>query len=435
MICLLLDDRKLSHEYSTKTLKRGQNASIIAIVIAVSLAIMKGLVGFISGSTSLVSDALNSASDVIVMVASWIGLRIAQKKPTEKFPYGYYKVESLVTLGISIFIIFASITLIIDGISFLISYTAPVLTFPVLSSTVSLISSIAAALTAFYLIRVGRKINSQLLIASGRERIGDVITAISVFISIILSYYFFIPLIEGFVTIGISILILRMGVITAKDAIFSLMDISPSKSIEQKIETIVNNIDNIKSFENLRLRKAGPFIFGEITIKIKKNINVDKAHDISENLEKQIYDKFKEIESFTVHMEPVKLVNYKMVVPVKEREGLDSRISKHFGRARDYIILNIKKGEIIDFHSIKNPYIDKERRAGLSAIKMLLKKEPIDVLITNQMGEISYHTLHDQLIDIYKCTDNDITVKEIFKKFIDEELEYLKSPTKEKEPI
>ena len=424
----------MAREYSTKSLKKGQKASLIAIIIAVALAIIKGITGFLSGSTSLISDALNSGSDSIVMVASWIGLRISQKKPTEKFPYGFYKVESLVTLGVAVFILIAAGTLIYEGILSLIYLTIPIIIYPILSSTIAIISAIAAALTALYLIKVGKNINSQLLITSGRERIGDVVTSISVLISIILSFYYSIPLIEGIVTIVISILILRMGIYSLKDAVFALMDISPSKGIEEEIKKIVKDMKTIESFENLKLRKSGPFIFGEIDINIKKSINVEKAHQISEDLRERIYKEIKEIESITVHIEPAKLSKYKMVIPIIENKGLDSIISNHFGRAKEYIILEIEDKKIFGYHSMENPFVDKEKRAGLSAIKMLLKNEPIDILITYEMGEISYHTLSDHLIEIYNCSER-LTVQEIFQKYKENKLTHLKRPTKEKEII
>lgn len=424
----------MAREYSTKSLKKGQKASLVAIIIAVALAIIKGITGFLSGSTSLVSDALNSGSDSIVMVASWIGLRISRKKPTEKFPYGFYKVESLVTLGIAVFILVAAGTLIYEGIKSLIYLTIPIIMYPIISSAIAIISAIAAALTAIYLIRVGRNINSQLLIASGRERIGDIVTSLSVLVSIILSFFYSLPLIEGIVTIIISILILRMGIYSLKDAVFALMDISPSKEIEEEIKKLVKDMEIIENFENLKLRKSGPFIFGEIEIDIKKSINVEKAHRISEELKEKIYDEIKEIQSFTVHIEPAKLFKYKIVIPIIENDGLDSIISKHFGRAKEYLILEIENEKIINYHSIENPFVDKEKRAGLSAIKMLLKKEPIDVLITYEMGEISYHTLSDHLIEIYNCSEK-LTADEIFQRYKEKKLTHLKRPTKEKEII
>jgi predicted Fe-Mo cluster-binding NifX family protein len=316
----------------------------------------------------------------------------------------------------------------------LIYFTIPVITYPIISSAIAIISAFAAALTALYLIRVGRNINSQLLIASGRERIGDIITSSSVLVSIILSFFYSLPLIEGIVTIVISILILRMGFSSLKDAVFALMDISLSKGIEEEIKKIVNDMEKIKNFENLKLRKSGPFIFGEIEIDIKKSINVEKAHQISESLKERIYDEIKEIQSFTVHIEPAKLSKYKMVIPIIDNEGLDSIISNHFGRAKEYIILEIEDKKILDYHSIKNPFVNKDKRAGLSAIKMLLKNEPIDILITYEMGEISYHTLSDHLIEVYNCSER-LTVQEIFEKYKENKLKHLKRPTKEKELI
>lgn len=86
-------------------LKRGEKAALVTTGAKLFLALGKGGVSLFSGSLVLMTDALHSGIDVIPIFASWFGLKISQKKPDEKFPYGYYKAESLATLFISLFIL------------------------------------------------------------------------------------------------------------------------------------------------------------------------------------------------------------------------------------------------------------------------------------------------------------------------------------------
>ncbi|MHA1251913.1 MAG: cation diffusion facilitator family transporter, partial [Candidatus Helarchaeota archaeon] len=160
---------------------------------------------------------------IMIMLVGWIGLKLAERKPTERFQYGFYKSESLATLGISVFIIIVTINLIWEGINRLIY--VPQLSYPVEAIIILIISIIASGLISVFLLRVGRNINSQLLIINGKERREDVLSSLSVLAAIIMGY-FGIPYVEGIITIAISILVLKVGIFSIKDSIFALMDIS-----------------------------------------------------------------------------------------------------------------------------------------------------------------------------------------------------------------
>ena len=94
-------------------------------------------------------------------------------------------------------------------------------------------------------------------------------TSFAVLLAIILTNYR-IMYVEGIVTILISIFILKEGLSSTKEAVFSLMDVAPSKEVERKIIHAVSKISGIEGFGSLKLRKSGPFIFGEMNIVIKK---------------------------------------------------------------------------------------------------------------------------------------------------------------------
>ena len=70
---------------------KGEKAAKLSTIILLSLGTLKGIVAIISGSVALLAGTIDSFSDVFSSIAVWAGLRIAKKKPTERFPYGYYK--------------------------------------------------------------------------------------------------------------------------------------------------------------------------------------------------------------------------------------------------------------------------------------------------------------------------------------------------------
>lgn len=400
-------------------LKRGEKTALITTFAKLFLALGKASVSLLSGSLVLMTDALHSGVDVIPIFASWFGLKLSQKKPDEKFPFGYYKAESIATLFISLFILYAAVELAIEGYSKI--FTLPEVSYTVIAGSAATVSILVSGLVAKYQKNIGEEINSQALIANSKESLMDVFSSVVVLIAIVLSYYK-VPYVTGIVTIGIAILILKVGLESARDSIYALMDVSPSKDIEKNIVEIINGISGVEDFEELKLRKSGPFVFGECKVKIRKFVDVEKAHEIADRLEKMVKDQIRQIESFTIHIEPLKSDKKKIVIPVKSDEGLKSEISEHFGRASYFVFVSIddSKKEIENLELKKNQFEDKEVRAGLSASHSVVE-EKIDILITKEIGEISFHVLKDQLVDIYKAEGND--VQEIINNFMNDKLE------------
>jgi len=413
-----------------KIFKKGQKATLVSGIIAFILFFFKILIGFFSNSSALQSDALNNFSDLMIMVASWIGFRISKREKTLKFQFGFYKAESLMTLTLSIFMTLGTIFLFFEG--FYNIFELPVIYNPFFALTISIISIGLSFVISRYLRYMGVKINSDLLILNSKERMIDVISSFIVFIAILASS-FQIPFIEGVITMVISTLVFRIGIISIKDAIFSLMDVSPSKKFDESIKEILNEIEGVDDFKDLKLRKSGSLIFGEVKINVRKTINVDKAHEISEKIESQIYKIIPQIESFMVYIEPSEKKLIKIVIPIKNKKDLNSEIVEHFGRANFFFLGNIENYILKESEILKNPFIDKKIRAGLSVAKFFIQKE-IDILFTMQIGEISYHLLRDHLVDIYSLNKLSVnTVEKVLNEYQKGNLSKLLKPTREKD--
>ncbi len=411
----------------TDIFEKGQKTTIRVALATILFAVAKGVAGVLSGSIVLMADAIHSTADSFSTLLAWFGLKIARKKPTEKFQYGYYKVENITALLISGLILFAAYEIIRGSWNKI--YTPYQLSIPFIAMGVSILDAIVMFSLGTYEVKIGREINSQSLIADGSESRMHIFSSSVVLVGL-LSSYFEIPYIEGIAGILISLFILHIGIKSIKDSLFALMDVSPSREIENKIRNILKNVPNLENFGNLRLRKSGPFIFGEVNIKIKKFIKVGRAHEIAERIEKEVKTKIPQIDSFLTHVEPAKKLEQKIVIPIKEEKGLDSQIDKRFGRAEFFAVLKIKKDEIESLEFKENPFREKEIRAGLATARYLLEEKP-DVLIIKEIGPISFHTLRDNLIEVYKTEKG--TLNQIIKDFLENKLIKLEKPTREKE--
>jgi len=406
--------------------QQGKKTTLVAGAGTLFFALSKGLIGFFSGSVVLMGDAIHSAADSVSTFLAWFGLKIAQKDPTEQFPYGFYKAENITSLLISFLIFFAGYDIAKESIN---NFTAePQLNLPVLAISIAILDGIVMFLIGSYEMRSGQKINSQSLIADGKESRLHLLSSSVVVIGLVAALLN-IPYLEGIAGIIIALFIFDAGWDALKDSVFALMDRSPSEEIEEEIKEVLNKVSGIQNFSNLKLRKSGPFVFGEVEAKVRKSVNIKRAHEISTSIEGKIKEKTSMVDSFSVKFTPFETEKKRICMPIEEDKGLRSKISNHFGRAKYFLFVDLDQGEIKNFHVKENPYREKEKRAGLSASKFVME-EKIEAIATREMGPISFHTLRDNVVDIYRA-DKDY-VEEVLSEFSQNGLNFLKRPTREK---
>lgn len=410
----------------TKNLQKGQSIALKIVAVVFSFAAAKGIVGFFSGSVVLLADAIHSAADAFSTILVWLGLKISQRKPNEQFPYGYYKAENLSTLLVSLLIFYAGFEIIWESI-FKLSHTYT-LKIPAIAVGVALLDAIIMFLVGSYEVRIGRKIKAQSLIADGSESKMHLLSSSVVLLGLAASWIH-IPYIEGIAGIIISFFIFSVGVTSLKDSVLSLMDVSPSPEVEKKIKNILKKIQGVKNYYNLRLRKSGPFIFGEVKILTKPEIEVARAHRITEEIEQDIKEKIPEVDSFLIHVEPLGQEKIKLALPAQDNQGLQSLLNPSLSHAPFFVFVSLRKGKIASIDFQGNPYREKTLRAGLSVGHYLLKHK-VNVLLTQEIGPITFHFLGDNLVDIYRAPSG--TVAKVIQMFLDHKLPLLNKPTTKK---
>lgn len=403
-----------------KVLKTGQKTTIISALVTIFLATLKGLIGFFSGSVVLIADAIHSAADSLSSLTAWVGLKIAQKKPSEKFPYGYYKAENLAALLISGLILFAGITIIRDSVEKIT--TQYELGIPFIAIGAAVLDALVMYFIGNYEIKVGKKINSQSLVADGKESKMHIFTSAVVVIGLV-SSLMNISFLEGIMGIIISLFIFQAGLESLRDSIFALMDVSPDKEKELKIREFLKKCSEIQNFEDLKLRSAGPFIFGEAKVRIAESVDIKRASETVEVIQGELRKKFPEVDSFALTVLPSEIQNQKIAIPIKDNQGLDSRVSRHFGKGLNFIFISLDKSEIKDYYVKENPYYKDEKKVGVNTASFLVK-EKITSVIVFELGPSPLHTLRDKKIDVYRAVDG--SAGELIDKLKNKQLKIIK---------
>jgi cation diffusion facilitator family transporter len=408
--------------------RKGEKAAKLSTIVLFVLGILKGIVALVSGSVALLAGTIDSFSDVLSSIAVWAGLRIAKKKPTERFPYGYYKAETFALLTVSLILVTSSILIMFE--SFQKFFEVYIISFSDIALIVAALSGIVYYLLAKYKARVGRQIGSQALISEGLHSMIDVYTSVLVFVGVFLGVLGFQ---DGEALIGfvMGAYVMARGLWFGKDAVLVLMDVSPSPQTVKEMKKIAESVQGVEGTHEVRLRKSGPVFFAEMHVELQKGLSLEKAHVISEEIETRVKERFKDLELVTVHVGLAHKKKTKVAVPILEDRGLDSLTNLHFGNASYFAFVEIEEGQIMSFYVKENEAAKLMRQKGIQAANLLIK-EKTDEVLAGDLGEGPFHVLGDSLIQIYSLP-RVMEIKEAIRLLNQNSLERMVSPTERHE--
>ena len=275
----------------------------VSIITNTFLSLIKIIIGFICKSSALLADGVHSFSDLLTDFFAIIGNIMAKKPADEKHPYGHGKIEYLTSIGISMVIIILGLTIINN------SMHSKVVMSSLIVSIVSLITITLKYLLSEYIIRKGKKLENNILIASGKESRADVISSLVVFISAILSV--FSKYIEVFkysdkiAGIIVGILIIRTGFLILKENISIILGEQEIKGETlNKIRKIILNNKDIKTIDELIILKFGHCYKVYMEVSMNPDLTLLECHTIVDKLEKKLKKEVEKIEYITVHVNP-----------------------------------------------------------------------------------------------------------------------------------
>ena len=416
-----MEDKRLS-------LKKGEDAARLSTVILLAVGVLKGLVSFASGSVALLAGTIDSFSDVFSSIAVWVGLRIAKKKPTERFPYGYYKAETFALLSVSLIIVASSILIMIE--SFQKIFEVYVISFSDIALVAAAVSAVVYYLLAKYKARVGRQVGSQALISEGLHSMVDVYTSLLVFVGVFLGTIGY-PVGEALIGFVIGAYVLVRGLLYGKDAALVLMDVSPNPQMTKQMRVIAESVRGVKGTHDVRLRKSGPVFFGEMHVELQEGLSIEKAHVISEEVEKRIKERFKDIELVTVHVGLSHKKKMRIAIPIVDDKGLQSLASLHFGSAPYFAFIDVEEGKTVGFYVKENEGAKLSHKKGIEAADLLVR-ENVDIVLAAGLGEGPFNVLSNNPLRIYHLPKS-IEVQEAIRLLNQNSLDRMTAPTEKHE--
>lgn len=282
----------------------GTLGSSVGIACNLLLSLIKIAVGLISGSISIIADGLNNLSDIGSSVITMIGFKLAGKPADSDHPFGHGRMEYMSAFIVAILIILVGFELLKSSAGTLIN-GEKLSSYSLLAVIILTISIIVKLWLYFFNKKLGKKINSEALIATAKDSLNDSITTFVILVSVTVSMITALPFnLDAVMGILVSLFILYSGISSAKDTINQILGMPPEKELIYDIENTILSFEEFVGIHDLIVHNYGPGRqFASVHVEVPQNINTVKCHEQIDLCEKLLFEKLDV--SVVIHMDPI----------------------------------------------------------------------------------------------------------------------------------
>lgn len=279
-------------------LPKKESLTIAGIFINGFLFLIKFVVGIFSGSLGLLSDALNSLTDLFASFFIHIAVLVSQKKPDERHPFGYHRAEPLAAILVAIFAAILGFEVLQDAImSFFEQHSVR---YPMIAIAVLLLTIVVKSTMAYLFLAKSKQ--SPALKATGIDSRNDVLVSSVALFGIVCSI-FGIPYADKVAAIIISGFIFHFAYRLSMENVDYLMGRAPPRWIVRKIHRAALDVQGVSGINDVFAHYVGQYIHIEIHIEMDKKLPLDKAHDIGKRVQHAIED-MQEVDRAFIHIDP-----------------------------------------------------------------------------------------------------------------------------------
>ncbi len=262
---------------------------------------VKLIVGYWTGSLSLIADGFDSAFDTATNVIGLVGIRFAARPADKDHPYGHRKAETMTALIIAALLFLTTWELIQSAVERLRDPALIQAKVTFWSFGALLVSVVVHLIVVWYELRAGRRLQSDVLIADALHTRADIFLSLSVaggLIAVSLGY----PIADPILALFIALLIAKIGIDIIRENSPTLMDeiAMPADQVEQ----IARSVPGVISCHRVRSRGHRSAVYVDLHIQVEPAMSTGQAHAIAHELQHRLHGRFPNIQDVTIHMEP-----------------------------------------------------------------------------------------------------------------------------------
>ncbi len=320
------DDPKVRTAY-------GILSSVVGIICNVLLFAAKFVIGLILGSMAVTADAFNNLSDAASSVISFVGVKMAEKPADKDHPFGHGRMEYISALIVSFIVIEVGITFLQSSVEKIQNPEA--LTFGWVPFAILVLSVGVKLWMSVFNRKLGRRIDSKVMLATAADALGDVITTSATIVSILVCAFTGVN-IDGIVGIAVSLIVIWSGISIARDTLAPLIGQGADPKLCGEIKRMVESYDGIVGTHDLIVHNYGPNrSMASIHAEVPRDVDIEVSHEVIDRAEREVSKKLGIF--LVIHMDPVETHDVR-VLAVKSKlshvlKALDPELTFHDFRA------------------------------------------------------------------------------------------------------
>jgi cation diffusion facilitator family transporter len=262
----------------------------------------KLIVGYWTGSLSLIADGFDSVFDSASNVIGLVGIRLAARPADDDHPYGHRKAETMTALFISSLLFLTAWELIGSAVERLRNPSLIALTVNAWSFGALLVSILVHLTVVWYELRAGRRLHSDVLVADALHTRADIFVSLSVvagLIAVKLGY----PIFDPILAIVVALLIAKIGIDIIREGSPTLMD-KVAVPADQIKETALL-VPGVVACHKVRSRGHATAVYVDLHIQVDPAMSIQQAHAIAHEVQRRVCEQFAYVQDATIHVEPV----------------------------------------------------------------------------------------------------------------------------------
>lgn len=307
----------------------GVLASVAGIFCNVLLFLVKGGIGFFLQSISVMADAFNNLSDAGSSVIGLVGVKMASKPADKEHPFGHGRLEYIAALAVAFVVLQIGFTFFKEAVNKIrmpeeLNYQTV--------SVVILLLSVAVKLWLGLLNRkLGNRINSKVMLATAADAMGDVVVTSATIISLLVFRFTGVN-VDGFVGLGVSLVVMWAGVGIARDTLEPLIGEPVAPEEYDRITKFVERYEGIVGSHDLIVHNYGPGrSMASIHAEVPNDVDIETSHEIIDRIEREAIKKLGLF--LVIHMDPVETKDTRVLETRQKVEqildAIDPAVSIH----------------------------------------------------------------------------------------------------------
>ena len=321
-------------------------SSIVGIICNVLLFAVKFLIGLVLKSMAVTADAFNNLSDAASSIISFVGVKMASKPADKDHPFGHGRMEYIAALIVSFVIIEVGITFLKDSVGKI--REPEEIAFQWVPFLILILSVGIKLWLSFFNRKLGKRINSKVMLATATDSLGDVVATSATIVSILVCAFTGLN-IDGIAGLLVSLLVIWAGIGIAKDTLEPLIGQGTDPRLYEDIKNMVESYDGIVGTHDLIVHNYGPNrSMASIHAEVPRDVDIEISHEIIDKVEREVSKKLGIF--LVIHMDPVEIHDTK-VLAVKNKlnhvlQALDARLTFHdfrvvFGQQQINLIFDL----------------------------------------------------------------------------------------------